>query len=165
MIKRVRNTKVGDIFAAKIDDKHKKYLQYIISDMSQLNSDVIRAFSKTYPLEANPSLEDIIKDKVDFYAHCSTKAGIKKSLWEKVGNISNVGQIDHILFRDSGDFGNPQVKISDDWWVWKINEPFMYVGKLEGEYKNAEIGVVFQPERIINKLKTGSYLIAYPEFR
>ena len=38
--------KIGDVFVVKVDDKSKKYFQYIISDLTQLNSDVIRAFKK-----------------------------------------------------------------------------------------------------------------------
>ena len=164
MSKRIGNTKIGDIFSAKIDMDHKRYLQYIISDMTQLNSDVIRVFSKVYQLEENPSIEEIVKDKVDFYAHCVTKDGVKRGLWNKIGNTQEVGGTDHIIFRDSGDYGNPRIKISSDWWVWMINKPFVYVEKLEGKYKNAEIGLVFQPERILNRLKTGSYQIKYPDF-
>lgn len=164
MSKRIKNTNIGDVFSAKIDDNHKRYLQYIVSDLTQLNSDVIRVFTNIYPIEANPSLEVIVNDKVDFYAHCVTKSGIKRGLWEKVGNIDDIGQTDHILFRDSGDYGSPEVKISNDWWVWNVNEPFIEVGKLRNEYKTAEIGIVFQPERILNRMKTGSYQIKYPDF-
>lgn len=164
MSKRIKNTKIGDVFSAKIDDSHKKYLQYIISDMTQLNSDVIRAFTKIYPIQANPSLEEIVNDNVDFYAHCVTKNGIKRGLWEKIGNTDDIGRTDHILFRDSGDYGSPEVRISNDWWVWNVNEPFIEVGKLPNQYKTAEIGIVFQPERILNRMKTGSYQIKYPYF-
>jgi hypothetical protein len=101
------NTKIGDVFSVKIDNNSKKYLQYIVSDLTQLNSDVIRAFKKAYPINANPDLSEIVKGEIEFYAHCVTKWGIKLGLWEQVGNIADVGKIDHILFRDTGDYGNP----------------------------------------------------------
>ena len=164
MNKKIKNTKIGDVFSANINNNHKRYLQYIASDMTQLNSDVIRVFAKIYPIDANPSIEEIVNDKVDFYAHCVTKSGIKRGLWQKIGNIADVGRTDHIVFRDSGDLGTPEVKISNDWWVWRINEPFIEVGKLTNEYRDAEIGIVFQPERIINRMQTGSYQIKYPDF-
>ncbi len=102
------NTKLGDVFLVKINDAEKKYMQYIISDMTQLNSDVIRAFKKVYPIDTPSDLEEIGKDDVEFYAHCVTEWGIQFGFWEKVGNIKEVGKTDHILFRDSGDYGNPE---------------------------------------------------------
>lgn len=165
MLKRVRNTKIGDVFAVPISENEKRYMQYIISDMTMLNSDVIRVFKKVYALDANPAIEEIVNDEVDFYAHCVTKAGIKMGLWEKVGNTPDVGQTDHIIFRDSWDYGNPKIKISNDWYIWKINEPTVNIGKLEEKYQQADIGIVFPPERIINKLRTGSYNIVYPNFK
>ena len=77
-----RITKVGDVFCVAIDDKYKKYLQYIASDLTQLNSDVVRVFNELYPINdvVNPS--EVVNGTVDFYAHCSTSLGIKKGLWE-----------------------------------------------------------------------------------
>lgn len=159
------NTKIGDVFSAKIDDNNKKYFQYIVSDLTQLNSDVIRAFKKVYPINANPDLSEIINGEVEFYAHCVTKLGIKMGYWEKVGNVSDVGKTDHILFRDSGDYGNLQIKISQDWWVWKINEEQRRVGKLVGENQKAEIGLVINPESIVYRMRTGEYdFKAYPSY-
>lgn len=164
MEKRIRNTKIGDVFSVQIDDRNKRYIQYIISDLSQLNSDVIRAFRKVYSLEMNPDLSEIVSDEVDFYAHCVTKAGIKRGFWEKVGNISDIGNTQLIIFRNSRDYGNPKIKVSNDWLIWKINEPFISVGKLDGVNRNADIGVVFTPNDILYRLKTGQYGGVYPDF-
>jgi hypothetical protein len=161
MVKQIRNTKVGDVFCAKIDDNHKKYLQYIVSDLTQLNSDVIRAFKKSYSINANPNLFEIVSGEVDFYAHCATKIGVKRGLWEKIGNIQDIGCIETIVFKSKKDY--TKLEIQNDWKVWKINGEFMYVGELKDKYKKAHLGLVFQPERIIDKLKTGSYT-AYYEF-
>lgn len=35
-------TKIGDVFCAEIDNRIKRYFQYIVNDMEQLNSSVIR---------------------------------------------------------------------------------------------------------------------------
>ena len=59
MIKRAKATNVGDIFEVKVSDIGKKYMQYIANDLSQLNSDVVRGFSKIYNIEAKPSLQEI----------------------------------------------------------------------------------------------------------
>ena len=55
-------TKVGDVFSVKLDNEVKKYFQLIAFDLTQLNSDVIRAFKKVYPIHATPTLLDIVND-------------------------------------------------------------------------------------------------------
>lgn len=161
------NTKIGDVFSVKIDN-NKKYFQYIVSDLTQLNSDVIRAFKKVYPINAHPDLSEIVNGEVEFYAHCVTKLGLKMGYWESVGNISDVGKTDHILFRDTNDAGSipgEQIKISHKWYVWKINDnDFMRVGKLVGENRKAEIGSVIPPDSIVHRMQTGKYDFVYPEF-
>ena len=134
------NTKIGDVFSVKIDNHSKKYFQYIISDLTQLNSDVIRAFKKVYLIDTNPDLSEIVNGEVEFYAHCVTKLGLKMNYWESVGNIANTGNTTNILFRDTNDYGSKpgeQIKVSNNWYVWKINDnDFTRVGKLEGENKS-----------------------------
>jgi len=156
------STKIGDVFSVKIDDSSKKHFQYIISDLTQLNSDVIRAFKKIYPINANSDLSEIVNGEVEFYAHCVTKLGLKMGYWESVGNISDVGNFDNMLFRSSGD--NPQTRVSQNWWVWKINEEQKPVGKLEGENRKAEIGSVIPPDSIVHRMQTGKYDFEYPDF-
>lgn len=159
------NTKIGDVFSVMIDDNNKKYFQLIAYDLTQLNSDVIRAFKKKYPVGSNQELMEILNDEIEFYVHCVTKLGIKMGYWEKIGNVSNVGEINHILFRDTADYGNPQIKISQDWWVWKINEEQRRVGTLVGENQKAEIGLVINPESIVYRMRTGEYdFKAYPSY-
>ena len=162
-------TKVGDVFSVKLDNEVKKYFQLIAFDLTQLNSDVIRAFKKVYAIHATPTLLDIVNDDVDFYAHCVTKFGIKMNLWEKVGNISDVGGTSTILFRDTDDYGvmvgEEPTKISHNWFVWHINDDkFSYVGNLKEENRKAEIGVVMPPLAIVERIKTGKYSFVYPEF-
>lgn len=156
------NTKIGDVFKVKIDNNSNKYFQYIISDLTQLNSDVIRAFKKAYPININPDLSEIVNGEVEFYAHCVTKLGLKMKYWESVGNNNNVGTFDNVLFRCSGD--NPQIKVSDNWWIWKINEEQKPVGKLEGENRKAEIGSVIPPDSIVHRMQTGKYDFVYPGY-
>lgn len=54
MIKRVKVTKIGDVFEVKFSDTEKKYMQYIASDLTCLNSDVVRGFSKVYTINVSP---------------------------------------------------------------------------------------------------------------
>ncbi|MBE2165778.1 hypothetical protein IIQ44_12090 [Acinetobacter oleivorans] len=156
-----KNTKIGDVFVVKLGNDKKKYFQLIAFDLTQLNSDVIRVFKEEYPLEGDIDLIEIVNSEIDFYAHCVTKLGLKMSLWEKVGNIRELGNI-NILFRSSGD--HPKIDVSNNWWVWKVNEPQQYVGKLDGKNLYAEIGSVIPPDSIIYRIKTGKYDFVYPDF-
>lgn len=162
------NTRIGDVFSVKIDESNKKYFQLVAFDLAQLNSDVIRAFKKKYPLNANPDLLEIINDDIDFYAHCVTKIGLKMSYWESVGNITDIGSTENILFRGTNDSGSKpgeQIKISYNWYIWKINDgDFTRVGKLEGKNRKAEIGSVIPPDSIVHRMRTGKYDFVYPEF-
>ncbi|WP_336040832.1 Imm26 family immunity protein [Acinetobacter dispersus] len=163
------NTKIGDVFSVKLDEGSKKYFQLIAFDLTQLNSDVIRVFNKVYSQDENPNLFEIVSGEIDFYAHCVTKFGLKMNLWEKVGNISEVGDISKVLFRDTNDYGSKvgeeKIKISEKWYVWHINDhEFTRVGKLKGENRKAEIGIVVTPYDIVERIKTGKYDFVYPEF-
>ncbi len=155
--------KIGDIFAVKLDETQKKYFQYVADDLSLLSSYVIRAFKKAYNAGEAPDLREVIKDEVQFYAHVFLKVGLKFGFWEKVGHVPQVGKV-NVLFRGTNDFGNPKIKVSEIWYVWKINEPFVRVGKLEGKNRDAEIGVVAAPEDIVNRMRTGKYRFVYPAF-
>ncbi|MBU0474660.1 MAG: hypothetical protein KKF62_10910 [Bacteroidetes bacterium] len=156
-------TKIGDIFSAEIDDTSKKYLQYVARDLTQLNSDVIRVFEEIYPIDFTPDLSNVIKGKVEFYAHCVIKWGVKQKYWEKVGSNSEIGKVE-ILFKSSGDEGNPDIKVSHDWWIWKINEEQKRVGKLLGNNQKAEIGSVITADSIIHRMRTGEYDFVYPSY-
>jgi hypothetical protein len=163
-------TKLGDVFSVKIDESQRKYFQLIAFDLIQLNSDVIRVFKTKYPVDAVPDLEEVVKEEVEFYAHCVTKWGVKLGYWEKVGMVSDIGTLNHILFRDTNDYGRAPgeepVKISNRWYVWHIGDPdFTRVGKLEGENRKAEIGMVINPESIVHRIRTGEYDFPfYPGF-
>jgi len=163
------NTKIGDVFSVKIDENSKKYFQYIVNDLTQLNSDVIRSFRKLYPVNETPHLSEIVNDDVEFYAHCVTKLGLKMNLWEKIGNTKEIGDINQILFRDTNDYGSKvgeePIRISHHWYVWRINDDkFTRIGKLEGTNQNAEIGIVVNPYDIVERVKTGKYSFFYPDF-
>ena len=168
MTKRI-TTKIGDVFSVKISEKTKKYFQLIAFDRTQLNSDVIRAFKKEYPIDSTTELNQIIADEVDFYAHCVTKTGAKIGYWAKIGNTKELGNITHILFRRTTDYGykvgEQPIKISHKWSIWHINdEKFTYVGKLVGENRNAEIGLIMDAESIVHRMRTGKYDGFYPNF-
>ncbi|MFC1925939.1 hypothetical protein ACFLW2_04500 [Chloroflexota bacterium] len=157
-------TKIGDVFSVKLDETTKKYFQYVANDITQLNSDIIRAFSKTYPIDEKPDISDIVKDEVEFFAHTMINLGVKMRFWEKAGKAPEIGKVD-VVFRDSDDYGTPEIKISHKWYVWRINEKFVYVGKLEGENQKAEIGIVLNPQDIVDRMRTGKYHFVYPGYQ
>lgn len=162
-------TKIGDVFAVQINDKARVYFQLIAYDIVQLNSDVVRVFTQKYSTHESPRMSDIVRGEVHFYAHCVTRAGIKFGYWEKVGKADDIGESRHILFRGTSDYGRKPgmdaVKVSNNWYVWRLgDESFTHVGRLQGENRQAEIGLVFEPESIVHRMKTGEYLWSYPSF-
>jgi len=79
---------------------------------------------------------------------------MKLNFWELKGNLEIRKSTNSIIFRDSSDYGDHNVKISTNWWVWKINEPQVYIGQLiKNEHRSAEIGMVFNPIAIIERMK------------
>lgn len=161
-------TKIGDVFYVKLNDNNKKYFQYVANDLTQLNSDIIRIFKKVYPINENPDLSEVVKDEVEFYAHCVIKWGIKMGVWEKGGKAPILGELD-VLFRCTNDYGHKlgddPIKISHNWYVWKINEEVKRVGKLEGENQKSEIGMVMNPLSVVHRIRTGEYnLPNYPGY-
>ena len=159
--------KVGDVFEVPLDVRTKKYFQYIANDRSQLGADVIRAFTKLYVVGDEPKIEHIVDGDVEFHAHVVINWGIKMRLWRRVGNSSDLGT-QKMLFRDTDDYGVKEgespIEISENWYVWRIDEPFQHVGRLEGANRAAEIGVVVSPVDIVARMRTGKYDFVYPGF-
>lgn len=91
-------TRIGDVFSVRVDGNCKYYFQYIANDMSQLNSSVIRIFCKKYPIDYEPVIDDIIKDKVLFYSHTVLSVGIRLGYWEKVGKHNDIGHPEDAFF-------------------------------------------------------------------
>lgn len=165
---RKRNAKVGDVFLVKTDFHTKRYFQYICNDLTQLNSDVIRAFTRTYSVEENPSIHEIVSEDILLFAHCTVRLGLKMELWEKVGNIGEVGDFSDIIFRNTNDYGakvnEERILKSKNWHIWRINDKnFTPVPKLQKEHRNGYIGIVFNPLGIVEILKGNKYPPNYPD--
>ena len=150
-------TRIGDIFSITIDGEYKVYFQYVAKDTTQLTSSVIRIFKRKYALDDNPDLEDVVLSEVNFYAHAFISWDIKENVWEKVGKSKNLGDVENIHFRLTGD--TMQVIKSYRWYVWKINTPFVTVGELTNETRKYDMGWIVPPFQIVHKIKTGSYTI------
>lgn len=146
MIKRVKATKIGDVFEVIISETEKRYMQYVVSDITNLNSDVIRVFKKKYSLTERPNIDNIVEDEVMFYAHCDSKQGIKMEFWTLYGNTNKVGNTDDIFFRITTDHG---VEVSYQWYIWRVNQKYQYIGKLVGNQKKYDLGYVYTVKSIL----------------
>lgn len=148
--------RVGNVFCADIKGKFKRYFQYIGLDYEQLNSEVIRVFKTHYPVDAAVNLEEVVKDEIDFYAHVVIRAGFLYNYWEKVGNVPFTEKAD-ALFRTTDDFGMGPIKVSSRWYVWRMNEPMVFVGRLNEETRKADIGFIWDPESVFERMETGYF--------
>lgn len=156
MVKRIV-TRKGDIFCVEIDNKFKVYFQYITTDMTQLNSTVIRVFKKHYPIDYIPNLNEIVKDEVHFYAHTILRQGLYDGAWYKIGSNKDVGDVDNIMFSLFRDVNYANKKKSYSWYIWKINQKTEFIGEMKKEYKDYDRGWVYPYTSIIGKIRTGHF--------
>lgn len=160
---------IGDVLAVALNEKTRKYFQLIARDPLQLNSDVIRAFKEEYSVDEPPEMSEIVAGEVQFYAHCITNWGVKLGFWEKVGKSPNVGNVDHILFCLTSEYGRAAgeepIVTSDRWYVWRVfDDDYTHVGKLKGINRTAEFGVVFTPDDIAHRIITGEHKYSIPSY-
>ena len=156
-------TTIGNVFAVDLGNDVQKFFQYVADDLTQLNSQVIRSFKTTHPSGAKPDLDELVRGQPEFHAHVAIQWGVKMGLWKKVGNATVAGRVD-VLFRNTDDYGNPEIKVSEDWYVWRVNDPFIKVGRLLGKNREAEIGVVISPKQVFERITTGKYSFFYPGY-
>lgn len=155
MIKRIKATKVGDIFEVAISETEKRYMQYVVSDLNCLNSDVIRVFKKKYSREDSPDIEVIVADEILFYKHCDTRHGIRLGLWTFYGNTADVGDINEIFFRDTDDHGDV---VSSKWYSWRVNGEYQEIGRLDEVTRKIDMGYIYRAEAIMYMIKNdGSF--------
>jgi len=157
--------RIGDVFEITLENKFKGYFQFIMLDKSQLNSDIIRVFKEKYPIDYNPNISDIIKGEVSFYAHVPTMLGYKQGLWDKVGKAKLEVDAEIPNFRNTNDVMDPNIKKSENWHVWKANEEFVSVGRLNTEQRKYDIGIIVTPQDIQYKMNNGHYGFRYPDFK
>lgn len=150
-------TKIGDVFCINIDQNYKVYFQYIGDDAMQLNSSVIRVFMMHYKVDSTPTLEDILHDKIAFYAHTILKVGISQGLWVKVGNSKELGNPEKIGFKML--YESKDAK----WYVWKINKPIKFLKELPLDCKDYEWGWVYAAMNIVNRIKNGYFYVLEEE--
>jgi hypothetical protein len=162
--------KIGDVFAVENLVFGRRYLQVISRDLNQLSSDVVRVFKRADPITSElPDIAEIVFGEIDFHAHTTTSLGVKLALWKKVGHTKSVSNVETVLFRGTPDFGvklgEALIKVSKNWHIWRVNdEGRTDVGELVGEFRAAEIGIVFPPFMIVDRMVLGQYKMSYPGF-
>lgn len=161
-------TKIGDIFCVEFPDNTKGYFQYIAKDMTQLNSSVIRAFYTHYPIDQDVKIEDIVKDKVDFYAHTVLRGGIDFDNWYKIGKSSDVGENElyKIIFCNASTAYQlyadgikiPRTSRFCKWHLWNINKDIFDVENVPNHTTSMiEIGTVKTYIEIYQRMWQGYY--------
>ena len=148
-------TKIGDLFSVDLDDKTKRFFQYVAIDESMLGGSVIRVFKRKYDIDAEPSFDEIVNDEVDFYTHTSLKIGILEGYWKKTGRYADIGDTENIYFRSVGELDASKLKKSRHWLVWKVNCVRQDIGEMKEIYKNYDLGSLFPSIWVLNKIKTG----------
>ncbi len=156
--------KEGDLFEVQLDNNKKGYFQFVALDQTQLNSEVIRVFKSRYDISDKVEFDMITSDEIQFYIHTTIKFGIKQNLWTKVGNVQLEEDFTLPYFRESGDYGDPSVKISKDWYVWQVNEEMIPVGSLNDEQKKYDIGYIGTIYQIPEIMNTGKTKYFYPSY-
>lgn len=181
----------GDIFCAEIESRFRVYFQYICQDVSGLNSPVIAVFKTRYPINSEPDIENVTKDKVWFYAHCSIRDGIHRNVWYKVGSSKRIVYPDNLYFGTASHslYIPPKTREVIDpltgekvtiyvkgvesidvdpmtnWFIWKLNEPHLDTKILPKKYNDiTEIGTVFPSECIIDRMTYGYYRWSQDEY-
>ena len=173
MKKKRVSTKAGDVFCVKIEGRWKSYFQYVCNDMSQLNSSVIRVFSRRYDIASDPCVDDIVSDEVEFYAHTVLKVGVEEGVWSKYGNAKtiDIDKAREVLFgtvsrvRMNSYMDTEEVEPLDNWSVWHIDCPVKKIGRLpESLREHIELGSVFPYDYILERIKYGYYRHTSPVF-
>ena len=154
--KRIVN-RVGSIYCVTLEDGSRYYLQYIGNDWTQLNSRVVRVFRKKYSKDEIIDLEAVVRGEVWFYAHTLLCPAIRDGFWEKVGSSKFVGDTKNIKFRLYSEGNTNHLTVSHKWYVWTIGEDFVNIGDLTEEYKSYDLGWLYSPWYVYEKIKTGEY--------
>lgn len=169
--------KIGDVFCVEFGNGYKGYFQFMAKDSEQLGSEVIRAFYTRYPVDYVPVIDEIVKDRVAFYAHTFISLGIWDGIWYKVGKSTDIGieALDKFYFGtvdDSihklidGKWHYFDVNPLDNWRLWKTNQKPLWNYKLPEEYYDiVESGTAYPYSGICNKMIYGYYNNTNPIYK
>jgi hypothetical protein len=152
---------VGSIFSVDLGENCVRYFWCVGKDSSQLNSALIVVFRRTYQTSDQPAVGSIVADEIDFYCHVFLLAGKKQGLWRKHGFLRFDGSFP-MLFKGSEDYGNSSIRVSERWYIWEPNTPYRTVARRSLDLEIAELGMVFPPDCVVERIRTGKYGIFHP---
>lgn len=150
----------GSVFCARFNDKFKCYLQYITDDSTLLNSNVIRAFKKKYPIDYVENIEEILNGEIAFYSHCMVKWGVDDGNWEKIGSSKNLGleNLNNVIW---GTYFISCPWLAPDlskWKLWITGREEVEIGKLINELaRKVELGYIYPAIKIRDRLQYGYF--------
>lgn len=144
----------GDFFCVEVNSRYKIYLQYIAVDKTQLGSMVIRVFKKHYPMDECVDFDEVAMGEVWFYAHVH---GLGKKCCYKCGKSKILGDTENIMFRIPEEFDLSKIDVSYRWYVWKINQDEVFVGRLNDVYRKYDMGEVYPITWVCEKILTGKF--------
>ena len=142
---------IGDIFEIPLPWNQKRYMQFCFMDASQKGVCGVRVFKTDYSTEDKPSVDDIVRDSVDFY--CSTYAigqGVLYGLWTYYGKSTDVGDVNEIFFR-SFDRKIPGLN-HQRWRIWRPSQEAQYYRVLPRCFLNTDYGGLYAPIHIIDRI-------------
>lgn len=122
--------KEGTVFCAKINNSHKRYLQYIGTDWWFRDADIIQVFDTVYPIEENPDIETIVRDKVFLYAECNLYLWARDGYWEIVGSSKVKTSLCDLNFRKESD---------KKWLIWNVGSKFAEDKHIYNEKKDGPL--------------------------
>lgn len=162
-----KQLEIGDVFEVPVSGG-KKYMQFIGDDWHQLNSSVIRVFKKIHSKDTVYDLSLLEDDEEEFCVHVvDIRQGEKENLWHKVANEEVVGADNKVFFKGSHDLGNPEVKVSKDWYVWQFGEDgSQEVSQQDEILDHAYVELIMQPKRVYEMIENGgTYPGVYPKHK
>lgn len=149
--------KIGDIFKTNTQNGIIRYLQFVMIDPGELNSEVIRIFNYEGRVDEKIDYEKVFFSGISCYTHVVIKWGIKLYNWEKVCNIPiEIGFVPP-FFRDvklKDEYivnGKLQFCKTDNWYSWQAGERFeerKHIGWLTEETEKYYLGGVVPPKEI-----------------
>lgn len=165
-------TRPGDIFRIPFDDGTMRYFQFMIKDSSNLNGEVIRVFHRVYDVSSEPTMDEIINDKIAFITHTFLRSGLNFGAWEKVGHHNDTGieLLKEIYFGCTQDvtigkyFHVIEQNPLRNWDIWRVNEPRQRIGRLpESMFNVTEIGTVKSYLDVCERAKRGYFIYTNDE--
>jgi len=149
--------RIGDIFEVRNVDKNEYgYFQFCALDYYQLNSDVIAVFEGLY--DKPQEVETVVSKPIEFFTHTSVRYGVPE-LWQKIGKAAIV-DTNGVVFKGIEEKLEDDIDkdYTDHWHIWRLGEEkIKFIGKLSKVPDNAEIGLIYPPDDIPNRIFNGKY--------